>query len=379
VEILHIIVGLEIGGAELMLKRLIESSVSGGEHTHKVVSLTEVGALGLQMSAAGVQVRALGMRSAAHMPRALFALRTLIRNEKPDIVQTWMYHADLLGGLAARMAGNRNVMWGIRTTNVAASGRRVTTALMRLCALLSSSVPKVIVCAANAARDVHARNGYDDARMVVIPNGFDLSRLHATEEGRNALRAQCGFSQADLVVGIVGRFDLAKDHQNFIRAAGITAEQHNTARFLLVGRGLDASNKQLKQWISETGHADRFVLLGERTDVATCLSAMDVFCLSSRTEGFPNVVGEAMAMGLPSVVTDVGDAAFLVGSTGIVVPKENSAALAKGMGALIAMDAGERGGMGLRARERIHADFTIDRVRVRFESIYRSMSTKKGN
>lgn len=376
-EILHIIVGLEIGGAELMLKRLIEASSARGEYRHKVVSLTDIGTLGGQMAAAGVPVRALGMRSAAHMPRALLALRKLISNEKPDVVQTWMYHADLLGGLAARMAGNRNVMWGVRTTDVEANGSRVTTVLMRLCSMLSTWIPKVIVCAANAARRVHARHGYDDKRMLVIANGFDLSRLRATAEERTALRAACGLRNDQLVIGLLGRYDPAKDQENFVRAAGVVANAHQNVCFLLVGRGLDASNQQLARWIADTGHADRFMLLGERSDVAVCLSAMDVFCLSSRTEGFPNVVGEAMAMGLPCVVTDVGDAAFLVADTGIVVPKEDSAALAEGLETLIAMPADERAALGRRAKERIVAEFTIDRTRERFESIYRSMSTTR--
>lgn len=376
-RVVHLIVGLEVGGAELMLKRLVESSQVGAEITHEVISLTRIGAIGEQLHAAGVRVRALGMRSPRHMPSALFALYKLFRAEKPDIVQTWMYHADLLGGLAARIAGNSNVIWGVRTTDIEANGNRMTSILLRVCAVLSGHIPHTIVCAANASRRVHAERGYDDSRMVVIANGFDLPRLRATAEERAELRALCGFRDDQLVVGLLGRYNPAKDQGNFVCAAGALAKRHKNVRFLLVGRGLDASNQQLNQWISKTGYADRFVLLGERSDVAICLSAMDVFCLSSRTEGFPNVVGEAMAMGVPSVVTDVGDARFLIADTGIVVPKEDSAALAEGLETLIAMPASERAELGRRAKERIYSEFSIDRARERFESIYRSMSSTK--
>lgn len=375
-KILHVIVGLEVGGAELMLKRLIDPSANNSLHVHQVVSLTNVGAIGRQLQEAGVEVKALGMRSAAGIPRVLFALARLIRRDRPDIIQTWMYHGDLLGGLAARMAGNRNVIWGVRTTDVGAGGTRATVVIARLCALLSKWIPHVIVCAAEASRRVHASYGYDDTRMKVIPNGFDWSRLHATADERNALREQCGFRAQDSVVGILGRFNPAKDHNNFVRAAGRLAKKYPNVRFLLVGRGLDQTNQELDQWITATGYADRFVLLGERSDVAVCLAAMDLFCLSSRTEGFPNVVGEAMAMGLPSVVTDVGDAAFLIEKTGIVVPKENPAALAEGLETLLVMAPNQRAELGQKAKARIYAEFTMDRARERFDAIYRSISKK---
>lgn len=145
----------------------------------------------------------------------------------------------------------------------------------------------------------------------------------------------------------------------------------------MVGRGLDANNAQLAQWISATGCADRFVLLGERGDVPVCLAAMDLFCLSSRTEGFPNVVAEAMAMGLPCVVTNVGDAAMLVADTGVVVPKEDSAALALGLGQLLAMTPDARQQLGQKARARIHAEFTMELARERFESIYQRITRKE--
>lgn len=374
-NVIHIIVGLDVGGAELMLKRLIIDSQKNTTLRHSVVSLTKLGPIGADLVKLGVEVDALGMRSIIDAPMTVLTLSRIFRAKRPDIIQTWMYHADLLGGLAAKVAKIPNVIWGVRTTDVRAGGTRATTILMHVCARLSGWLPRVIVCAAQASRRVHVAHGYDDARMVVVPNGFDLGRLQATPEERSALRMQCGFGEGDLVVGILGRFDPAKDHHNFIRAAGILSKVHDHVRFLLVGRGLDTSNAELCRWIAETGCANRFVLLGQRSDVATCLSAMDVFCLSSRTEGFPNVVGEAMAMGLPAAVTDVGDAAFVVADTGVVVPKEDPAALADGLKRLIAMPAVARAGLGLRAKERIYAEFTIERTRERFESIYRSMAT----
>lgn len=377
VKVLHIIVGLNTGGAELMLKRLVESHLASNDYRHTVISLTSIGKVGVQLQDIGMKVHALGMRSILDSPRATWRLARLIRILRPDVVQTWMYHADLLGGLAARLAGNRNVIWGIRTTDIKAGGSRATAAVRTMCAWLSRSVPSTIICAAEASRRAHIALGYDGSRMVVVPNGFDLVRLVATAAEREALRLQCDLGAGVVAIGYLGRFHPDKDQENFVLAAGLVAHKHSNARFLMVGSGLDANNAQLAEWIRATGFADRFVLLGERSDVPVCLAAMDLFCLSSRTEGFPNVVGEAMAMGLPCVVTDVGDAAILVADTGVVVPKEDSAALARGLGQMLAMTPAARQQLGLKAKARIHAEFTMERARERFESIYQQITRKE--
>ena len=369
-NLLHFIIGLNVGGAELMLKRLIESHQGNSNYRHVVISLTLVSKVGAQLQEMGVEVRALGMRSPLDIPRVLWQLMRVIRAERPDIVQTWMYHADLLGGLAARLAGNRNVIWGVRTTEVSAGGLSAIVAVRKACALLSWWVPHRIVCAAEASRIAHAALGYDAARMVVIPNGFDMAGLVVTSVQRTALREKCGFGVDDVVIGSLGRFNPDKDQESFVRAAGRLAQQNTQVRFLLVGRDLDAGNVELARWLAKTGHANRFVLLGERADVSICLAAMDIFCLSSRTEGFPNVVGEAMAMGLPCVVTDVGDAAMLVADAGVVVPKENSVALAQGLSRVLTMTPDARQRLGQQAKARIQAEFTMERARERFEALY---------
>lgn len=376
-NVLHIIVGLDVGGAELMLERLIASQSKLEGSVHRVVSLTTVGIVGQRLSAAGIPVCALGMHSFRSAPKALFGLYRLIKAERPAIVQTWMYHADLLGGIAARMAGQRNLIWGVRTTDVGAGNNRATVAIRWLCARLSGWVPKVIVCAAEASRKAHVTIGYAAPLMEVVPNGFDLARLASGAEARDGLRKAVGFADGTVVIGSVGRFNAAKDQHNFVRAAGLVAARHANVRFLLVGRELDQGNTELTTWIGETGHADRFVLLGERSDVPACLAAMDVFCLSSRNEGFPNVVGEAMAVGLPCVVTDVGDAALLVGDAGVVVPKEDAVALADGIERVLALPPVARAALGQRAKDRIGAEFTIDRARQRFEEIYQRVLNQK--
>lgn len=373
-HVLHVISGLAVGGAEMALYRLITSS-RGGEYTHAVVALTPDGGMGQRFREAGIDLTAFDFKTSpmSHF----FRLLRLMRRTRPDIVQTWLYHADMLGGLAARLAGNRNVIWGVRTTDLDVSASARATPLVRqACARLSRWVPQAIVCVAETSRQAHMVLGYDASRMVVVGNGFDTSRLTATADQRAALRALCGFSADDIVVGTLGRFNADKDHHNFVRAAGLLTQQHRRLRFLMVGRGLDGANPELMRWIDQTGYPERFVLLGERTDVPACLAAMDIFCLSSRTEAFPNAIGEAMAMGLPCVATDVGDVSMLVADTGIVVPRQSPAALALGLATLLAMEPDARQQFGQRAKARIHAEFTMEQARKRFETLYQRLTEK---
>lgn len=377
-KVLHIIIGLNVGGAEMMLKRLVESNRGNPVYQHVVVSLTDKGTLGAQLQANGVEVYSLGMRSSLAIPLVLWRLVHLIRALRPNIVQTWMYHADLLGGLAARLAGNRYVIWGIRTTEIRARGSLATVIVRWFCARFSSWVPSIIICAAEASRRSHIAVGYDAKKMRVVPNGYDLSWLKASAGERQSLREQCGIAQNDVVLGSLGRFHADKDQESFVRTAGLLVTQFPQLRYLMVGRGLDWNNAQLVEWIAKAGCKDRFVLLGERKDVPQCLAAMDIFCLHSRTEGFPNVLAEAMAMGLPCITTDVGDAAVLLANTGVVVPSGDSAALAQGVGQLLALNQAGRRTLGVKAKVRVEAEFSMARARERFEEIYRQILNKGG-
>ena len=372
-KITHIIVGLNLGGAELMLKRLIATHRQNPDYDHRVISLTELGKVGEDLLAMGVPVCALGMRNGLDVFRTFARLRSQLAANKPDIVQTWMYHADLLGGLAARSLGVRYIVWGIRTTEIRAGGARVTRLIRKVCAFLSPHIPSKIICAADAARQLHEAVGYSASKMLVIPNGFDLERLAATREQVASVRQQAGLTAEQRVIGSVGRFNAVKDQRNFVLAAGILARQHSDLRFLMVGRDLDPNNAQLMQWITDTGKPECFLLLGERSDVPACLAAMDILCLHSRTEGFPNVVGEAMAMARPCVVTDVGDAAHLVAQTGVVVPKEDALALAAGLERLLSLPKADLHDLGQRARQRIHMNFTMDHARQQFEQVYQQL------
>ncbi|PKI26037.1 glycosyl transferase [Pseudomonas monteilii] len=359
-----------------MLKRLIESQKKLSRYHHSVISLTDLGVIGPQLIEQGISVRCLGMKGLLGLPKAFFCLLTEMRSIRPDIVQTWMYHADFLGGLAARFAGIRNVIWGVRTTDLEMGGKPATRLIRKLCAYLSRSIPKKIVCAAEASRKAHVAVGYNEQRMLVIPNGFDLSRLNATPEQRCMLRASLSLSKEHLVIGSLGRFNPVKDQANFIAATAMLAELNPALRFLMVGRDLTPDNMALTKLLNDTGYADRYILLGERGDAPVCLSAMDIFCLHSKTEGFPNVLGEAMAMGVPCVVTDVGDAALLLGGNGIVVPAQDAKALSLGLRQMVELSAEERRLLSKSAKARIVKGFTMEQSSQKFRQLYDDLSVQ---
>ena len=368
--VMHVIVGLSIGGAEMMLKRLIEHQHKSSSCLHFVVSLTDIGKVGLLLQGKGVDVEALGMRGFFDIPRVLWRLARIMRSKRPDIIQTWMYHADFLGGLAAWIVGNPRVIWGVRCTEI--PQRRVSTTglIVFISSLLSWFVPRKIVCCAEAAQIAHSRKGYDNTKMVVIPNGYDLDCYNSSPEFRQKSREAFGFTNEDIIVGIVGRFDPLKDHKNFIRAATLAATNVSKLKFLMVGRGIDSKTVTLDLWLKESGISHKFILAGERNDIPSCLAAMDVFCLSSSDEGFPNVVCEAMAMKVPCTVTDAGAASEIVGSTGIVVAPKDSCALAEALETMINLGASERSRLGELARERVSENYSIEIASTRFEKLY---------
>jgi glycosyltransferase involved in cell wall biosynthesis len=377
-NIVHLIIGLGVGGAEHMLSRLVLAQQAADPLRQcTVISLTRIGPIGKLLQDAGIPVIAMELHSPWSFVAGLWRLKKMLQALQPDVVQTWMVHADLFGGLAARWAGIRGVIWGIRTTEF--SGASPTTRMVRrVCAAVSSWLPLTIVCAAQASRRSHVAIGYDESRMVVIANGFDTDVYCPHPELKTQLKARLGIDPQDIVIGHVGRWNLAKDHLNFVHAAARWAAQGQLpqVRFLMVGRSIDGGNGVLAQAIAESGCAGQFMLLGERSDVPELLQVMDLFCLSSRTEGFPNVVGEAMASGVPCVVTDVGDAAAIVGSTGWVVPKEDAAALSAALALAAGESAAERALRANLARTRVVQEFSMERATQRFTQCQHEAAAK---
>lgn len=377
-RVVHVITGLEVGGAEMMLYRLV-TRLHPAEIACVVVSLQGEGEIGRRLRARGVPVHALGMRPGVPDPLKVLALARLIRRERADVVQTWMYHADLVGGLAARLA-RVPVAWCLQNSTLdPARSRRRTRAVARACAWLSRTLPSRIVSCSHVAVDVHVRIGYARERMVVIPNAFDLDELRPLPGARDDVRRELGVPGGTALVGSFARFDPQKDHPTLAAAAGLLCARRDDVRIVLTGRGMSADNVELRGMLEGARVTERVHLLGLRDDVPRLMAAMDLVTTSSASgEALPLVVGEAMACGVPCVVTDVGDSAHLVGDTGRVAPPRDPEALARAWEEVLALAPAEREALGRRARQRIALHFDLRRVAAAHADLYRSLAPAAG-
>lgn len=368
-KVSHVISGLRVGGAERMLTKLLANFDHSWEA--EVITLADTGEMAGEIESLGVPVRSLEMDPRLPNPVRVRRLVRWLDPDETDVVQTWMYHADLVGGVAAKLGRSVPVVWGIRQSSLDPDlYKRRTLLTARACALLSGSVPDRIVSNSHAAVDSHARIGYDRGKMQVVPNGFDLDTFRPDEDARESVRDELGVGVDAPLLGQVARFHPQKDHRTFVGAAGRLHESRPDVHYLLCGRGVDRENRQLLDWIREAGTADRTHLLGQRRDVPRLTAALDVATLASKDEGFPNVAGEAMACGVPCVVTDVGDSATLVGDTGAVVPPGDPNALAKAWLSILELGEAERHSLGFRARERIRDRYSISTIVGRYQRLY---------
>ena len=373
-RVAHLITGLEVGGAEMMLWKLL-STLDRREFEPLVISLVTPGPMSAQIADLGIRVESLGLRRGLPHPGAILRLARLLRAFRPDLLQTWMYHADLLGAIAAPLAGRPPLVWNIRQSDLDPRlTRRGTRLVARLGALISRAAPARIVCCSERARTVHRALGYRDNIMTVIPNGFDLVRFRPDPGARAELRTELGVPAEAPLLGLVARLDPQKDVGTFIQAAQQVQAARPDSRLLMCGQGLHADNRELTARIADSGLGESTSLLGRRSDTPRVFAALDLLVSSSAYgEGFPNVIGEAMACAVPCAVTDVGDSADIVADTGIAVPPRDPQALAGAIVRLLREGPEGLARRGEAARERIADHFSLPRIADSYGSLYRSL------
>ena len=371
IKVTHIIGNLYEGGAETMLYRLL-CRMDTERFKNEVISLTDLGTLAGKIRLAGVPVRALGMKRGVPNPLPVLRLLRWIRKSKPQIVQTWMYHANLVGGLAARLADNIPVVWSIHQVDLNPQLNKLLTIwTAKGCARMSGWLPSCVVFVSQASLLSHTKLGYAAKGMEVVPNGFDLHEFKPDSTARVSLRRELGIAEDTLVIGMAARFHPQKDHHGFIQAAARLHAQMPEVHFLLCGIGMTWQNSRLAEWVETAGMHDFCHLLGPRQDVSRLFAGIDIATTSSAgNEAFPLVIGEAMACGTPCVVTDVGDSALMVGETGRVVAPRNPNALAEAWRELIEAGPEVRRHLGMSGRHRIQQHFSLSVIVERYQTIY---------
>jgi glycosyltransferase involved in cell wall biosynthesis len=372
---LHVITGLQNGGAEAALFRLCTAEHA---HSHCVVSLSDEGKYGPLLRRAGVPLTCLSMPGGRFTLSGLAAFRRAFAIYRPDVVQCWMYHANLVGGVLARLAGIKPVLWGMHNSGLdpraAPLGTRVVD---RICALLSRAVPAQIVSCSKQASRRHIAAGYSGSNWTVIPNGYDLAVFEPDEKARTRLRQSWSIDDSQFVIGSVARWHPDKDHKNLVAAlAKLSARAELPFKCILVGPGITAENAELAGLLDRFGVRDKVMLLGPSDDVAGLMNAFDIHVLASSREAFPNVVAEAMACGTPCVATDVGDIGMLVANTGSVVPSQDPDALSRSI-AIMASEIRDQRSWTARqqaCRDRVASDFSLERMARSYGALWEKLS-----
>jgi len=377
-RVAFVVSGLSTGGAEMMLYKLLRA-LPRQRVEPLVVTLGQVGRpaeLIAQMQVSVIDLR-LDADGLGVLPRGLLHGRSALRNFRPDIVCGWMPHGNVAAWLLSRGLG-LPLVWNIRQTLYLEGEKPTTRGVIRLARLLSRA-PQRIIYVSRVAREQHRAMGYCSERDCVLPNGFDLDEHRRDPAQRARLRAELGASAATCIIGHLARYHPMKDQAGLIGAARRVVAEERDVLFALAGPGLDDGIASLLRLIREFRLEQHVRLLGETSCPQALLSAFDVFCLPSAWgEGFPNAVGEAMVCELPCVVTRVGDAPDLVGSTGLVVEPGDREALAQTLLQLVRSGHRGRSRLGTQARGRIAADFSLPDVAARYAAVFDEVASTPG-
>lgn len=373
-KVIHIITGLDDGGAEAVLYRLC---LSDKVYNHIVVSLMDEGKYGPLLVDKDIKVYCLNMKRGRISIAGLLKLYKIIHKINPNVVQTWMYHANLIGGVVSRLVGIKNVVWGIHHTNLIKGESKISTVIIvRINAFLSYFIPRNIIYCAHKSKEVHEKLGYSVSKAHVIGNGYNINQFFTDNYIRDTFRSKFEVSDEVNLLGMIGRYDPLKDHLNLIRALPRIIEAGYNIKLILVGKDLDTSNQTLLNQIKENDLLDTIVLMGQRDDIPAVMNAIDLNVLSSSSEAFPNVLPEAMACGTPCVTTDVGDAALIIGTTGWVVPPKDNLLLANAiMQALDERHLNNQQWLDRKSkcRSRIVDNFSIERMILNYREIWISV------
>lgn len=370
-KILHIISGLKRGGAETQLFRICKFDQ---DNDHIVVSLSNKEGYGDILEKINVSVYTLNFSRGRISISGLIKLYRIIKQIKPDVVQTWMNHADFIGGIIARIAGIKNIFWGVhQTILIKGKSKASTIMIVKLNAILSNLIPNKIIYCAEKSREVHELIGFKKSKGVVIQNGYDINIFHQNDSLGKDFRDKLKIPQDAFIIGHVASYDPLKDQDTLIKSLGKLLQRKIKFTAILVGANLDHLNDDLVSSLKKNGLSDNVHLLGIRDDIQSVMNAIDLFLLTSISEAFPNVLNEAMLCGTPCLTTDVGDAALIVDKTGWIVESRDSTSIANAC--INALNEKEQDSENWKkrkeaCRERIMENFSFEKMLNKYKDIW---------
>lgn len=374
-KILHIITGLNTGGAEAMLYKLL-SDQNQVKNYSIVISLTDKGTFGSRIEQLNIPVYTLHLKLSILLPFKIYQFIKLVKEIKPSLMQGWLTHGNLATVLLHIFLKKTPILWNIRHSVLSEQdSKKMTLIGINLLANLSH-LPEKIIYNSHASAFAHETIGFKKSKTLVISNGFETSlfSLHLVGVERTICKT-LDIDNNVILIGMIARFHPMKDHKNFLQACALLLEKYSDVHFILFGKNVSRENKVLSNLLIEQNleNSLNIHLMEENQEIHKILPQLDIVTSSSFSEGFPNVIGEAMSCAVPCVVTDVGDSAFIVGSTGKVVPPKNPQVLCNAWTEMIEMGKEARYELGKLARQRIQKHFSIDAIANQYQELYQSL------
>jgi glycosyltransferase involved in cell wall biosynthesis len=373
-KILHIINTLKPDGAQSVLYQLLTNWADDSDQ-HMVISLRERGLLAAKIESAGIPVQHVDINPRWANPLKLLKLVHMVRAWQPDLVQTWLYHSDLLGGIATRLACPAPIVWGVHhTTTGRDSVSRSAWYVIHILSWLSPNIPTRIINCSHSAMQTHISLGYPTDKMIVILNGIDTARFQPDPTASSILKNELQLPNNTRLIGMFARYHPQKDHPTLLRAAALMVKRNPYVHFVLAGENINPTNQNLQKIIAEENLQNNVHLLGIRQDIPLLAAGLDIVTLSSSYgEALPQTIGEAMACGIPCVATDVGDIARLVANSGIIVQPEKPQQLADAWQKILELPADEYKCLSVLARKRILENYQADQMVSRYKAVYRKL------
>lgn len=365
-KIVHIITGLNNGGAEMMLYKLLKYT-DKSRFECCVISLLDEGIMGPKIKELGIPVISMNMRNKLSFKAIIESIRLC---ENQDIIQTWMYHANFFG-MISNVFCKKRLIWGIRRGYLDKSiDKKSTIMISYLCGMFSKHVDTIVYCSENSLK-YHLDTGYNSINQLVIPNGFELEQFYR-RDSKKKIYEELKISMDQKTLLLVARWSPVKGHKELLESVNILRKSYDDFVVIMCGTGIDSNNNELRQIIKQYNLDEKVYLLGRRDDIPDLMSAVDIYVSPSSIEGFSNVIGEAMSCETPCIVTDVGDSKLIVGDTGVVVQDNKPTNLAEGIEKLLNLSQEELRILGKKARQRIINNYDIKGIVKKYEELYLS-------